>query len=112
LTMDPDFLEGIDENYVRTSYNCIINSPVTPVRENDREFATFDMFPTTLAALGVTIEGDRLGIGTNLFSDTKTLTEIYGYDKLEEELNKNSDFYIDTFYDEATKESFKKQKNK
>jgi len=70
------------------------------------------MFPTTLAALGVTIEGDRLGIGTNLFSDTKTLTEIYGYDKLEEELNKNSDFYIDTFYDEATKESFKKQKNK
>ena len=112
LTMDPDFLEGIDENYVRTTYNCIINSPVTPVRENNREFATFDMFPTTLAALGVTIEGDRLGIGTNLFSDTKTLTEIYGYDKLEEELNKNSDFYIDTFYDEETKEKFEKKKNK
>ena len=99
LTMDPEFLADIDENYVRTTYNCIINAPIEPVRENDREFATFDMFPTTLAALGVEIEGDRLGIGVNLFSDAETLTEKYGYDRLEAELQKKSEFYLDNFYD-------------
>ena len=98
LTMDPEFLEDVDSDYIRTTYNCIINSPTTPVRENDREFATFDMFPTTLAALGVEIEGDRLGIGVNLFSDVKTLTEKYGYDYVESKLQKRSDFFLDTFY--------------
>lgn len=106
LTMDPEFLADIDENYIRTTYNCIINPAVTPVRETGREFATFDMFPTTLAAIGATIEGDRLGLGVNLFSDVETLTEKYGYGKLEEELSKASDFYIETFYDEETKKKF------
>ena len=110
LTMDPEFLKGIDENYIRTTYNCIINAPIEPARENDREFATFDMFPTTLAALGATIEGDRLGLGTNLFSDKETLTEQYGYEKLDSNLQRASDFYIDTFYDEETKNKFDRQK--
>ncbi len=109
LTMDPDFLADIDENYTRTVYNCIINAPIDPVRENDREFATFDMFPTTLAALGATIGGDRLGIGTNLFSDLDTLTEMFGYERLDEELAKRSEFYIDKFYDE---EELEKNENK
>ena len=104
LTMDPEFLADIDENYVRTTYNCIINAPIEPVRENDREFATFDMFPTTLAALGVRIEGDKLGIGVNLFSDEETLTEKYGYDYLENQLQKKSDYYLDNFYDYGRQE--------
>jgi phosphoglycerol transferase len=106
LTMDPEFLEGIDENYIRTTYNCIINAPIDPVNEHNREFGTFDMFPTTLAAMGATIEGNRLGLGTNLFSTEKTLTEIYGFERLDEELSMRSDFYIDNFYDEETKKIF------
>ena len=51
------------------------------------------MFPTTLAAMGVEIPGDRLGLGTNLFSAKLTLTETFGYEKLDEEIQKNSDFY-------------------
>jgi phosphoglycerol transferase len=98
LTMDPEYLAGIDENYIRTTYNCIINSPVEPQREVGREFGTFDMFPTTVAALGATIEGDRLGIGTNLFGNVPTLTEQYGYAEVEEQLQKKSEFYIETFY--------------
>ncbi|MBE6981300.1 MAG: LTA synthase family protein [Ruminococcaceae bacterium] len=93
LTMDPDFFEEADPDYVRTIYNCIINSPIKPKQSKNREFGTFDMFPTTLAALGVKIEGDRLGLGTNLFSKTPTLTEHYGYDILDNELKKNSEFY-------------------
>ena len=98
LTMDPAFLAEIDENYVRTTYNCIINSAVEPTRESPRDFATFDLFPTTLAAMGATIEGDRLGLGVNLFSDVETLTERYGFERLDEELEARSDFYIETFY--------------
>ncbi len=98
LTMDPEFLAEIDKNYVRTTYNCIINAPVQPVHENGREFATFDMFPTTLAALGVEIEGNRLGLGTNLFSEEETLTEIYGRDVLEAKLLKKSNFYFEKFF--------------
>jgi len=99
LTMDTEFLENLDGDYIRTVYNCIINAPIEPVRENDREFGTFDMFPTTLAAIGATIEGDRLGLGTNLFSTEKTLTEIYGFDTVERELSKRSEFYLETFYE-------------
>ena len=93
LTMDANFLDDMEENYTRTVYNCILNAPITPVHEKEREFGTFDMFPTTLAAMGVKIEGNRLGLGTNLFSTQKTLTEIYGYERLDEELQKNSEFY-------------------
>lgn len=93
LTMDPKFLDDIDAEYTRTVYNCIINSPITPLKTENRQFATYDMFPTTLAALGVNIEGNRLGLGTNLFSDKKTLIEEHGYKTLSKELNKKSDFY-------------------
>ena len=97
LTMDPDFMKEVDENYQRTIYNCIINPAVEPVQEKNREFGTFDMFPTTLAALGVQIEGDRLGLGTNLFSDKPTLCELYGYETLDWELQKRSEFYNERF---------------
>ena len=97
LTMDPDFMQEVDENYQRTIYNCIINAPVEPVQEKNREFGTYDMFPTTLAALGVQIEGDRLGLGTNLFSAKQTLCEMYGFEALDWELQKRSEFYNTRF---------------
>lgn len=93
LTMDAEFLEDVDEDYVRTVYNCIINAPIEPVREKDRQFGTFDMLPTTLAAMGIKIDGDRLGLGVNLFSAEDTLTEQYGFKTLDQELQKNSEFY-------------------
>jgi phosphoglycerol transferase len=55
------------------------------------------MFPTTLAALGVQIEGDRLGLGTNLFSAKQTLCEMYGFEALDWELQKRSEFYNTRF---------------
>ncbi|MCR4751806.1 MAG: LTA synthase family protein [Eubacterium sp.] len=93
LTMDAAFMDDIDPDYTRTVYDCIIHAAEEPVMEKNRQFATFDLFPTTLAALGVKIDGDRLALGTNLFSDQQTLTEQYGYDYLSEELQKQSDFY-------------------
>ena len=86
-------MEDIDPEYTRSIYNCIIHAVSEPVKEKKRQFGTFDLFPTTLAALGVKIDGDRLALGTNLFSDRATLTEQFGYDFLVEELQKQSDFY-------------------
>ena len=91
--MDGGFMEDIDPEYTRSIYNCIIHAAVEPIRQKARQFGTFDLFPTTLAALGVKIDGDRLALGTNLFSDLATLTEQFGYEFLAEELQQQSDFY-------------------
>ena len=39
------------------------------------------MFPTILASIGVKIEGEKLGLGTNMFSGEKTLFEENGGEK-------------------------------
>ena len=77
----------------RLAYNAFINAAAEPVQEKNRLFTTLDFFPTTLAAMGVSIEGERLALGVNLFSDAPTLCEIYGYEELFAELNKRSNFY-------------------
>lgn len=51
------------------------------------------MFPTTLAALGVEIKGDRLALGVNLFSDCETLSEQYGREEFNKALSEKSTFY-------------------
>lgn len=84
---------GLYEGTQRTVYNVFINSRIWPYQEKNRLFSTMDMFPTILAAIGATIEGDRLGLGTNLFSSKKTLLEEYGYDYLYQEMRKKSNFY-------------------
>ena len=94
-TMDADFLKDVyDENiYQRQVYTTYINAG-TEVEEPDirRSYSTFDDFPTTLAALGVDIEGDRLGLGTNLFSSTDTLLETFGLKTMISSLSKKSSF--------------------
>ena len=77
----------------RTVFNTFINSSASTKSANNRTFSTMDYFPTTIAALGATIEGDRLGLGTNLFSEKKTLIEEYGLEYVDTELDKNSKYY-------------------
>lgn len=78
---------------VRKVYNVFINTEAEPVSMINRKFTTLDIFPTVLASLGAEIGGERLGLGTNLFSDVPTLAETYGYEELFAELNKKSRFY-------------------
>lgn len=95
LYMDSAYFNDLAiPNYQRKTYVNYINSAVKRKESGIREYSTLDLFPTTLASLGVTIEGDRLGLGTNLFSDKETLVEIMGYNNLNTELNKNSLFYL------------------
>lgn len=93
ITMDADYCNGIDPSYERRTYLNIINPAVKPVNARHREYTTFDMFPTTLAAMGADIKGNRLGLGTDLFSDSPTLYERFGREMLESELTKDSNFF-------------------
>lgn len=94
-TMEKRYIreKNVSDRYDRKTYVVIINSGETYTLDYDRQFTVFDMYPTTLAAIGAEIEGDRLGLGVNLFSETPTLLERYGYDKLNSELEKKSVYY-------------------
>ena len=80
-------------DYNRSVYNVYINSVSNTKNTNNRIFTTFDYYPTTLASLGFDIDGNRLGLGTNLFSKRETLAEELGLDELNDELSKNSKYY-------------------
>lgn len=92
-TMDSDYCAEIDQegNYDRRVFTAYINAAAYAQDQQERTYSTFDNFPTTLAALGVQIDGDRLGLGTNLFSGTKTLLEEFGNSKVNAELKKKSE---------------------
>ncbi len=93
LTMDSDFCEEVDADpeYERKVYTVYINAAAEPEKsELTRNYTIFDDFPTTLAGMGVMIEGNRLGLGTNLFSKEYTLAELYGVNRMESELHKKS----------------------
>lgn len=89
-TMDSDFCEDVDKDYERRVYTTYINAGAEKQTNEKRNYTTFDNFPTTLAAMGVEIEGDRLGLGTNLYSTQQTLTERFGIEKEEKKLKRKS----------------------
>ena len=99
LSMDKGYFDrNVDPGYQRMVYNCILNSAIPAGNTKNREYCAVDLFPTTLAALGCTIEGDRLGLGVNLFSMLPTLSERWGFAQFNTELSKASDYYSNHFY--------------
>lgn len=83
----------------RTIYNCFINTDKSADELNlkNRDFTSMDIFPTILSALNFKIEGNRLGLGTDMFSGEETLVEKIGVENLQGEINKYSKYYIDNF---------------
>ena len=98
LTMQSSFYDNIDKNYTRSVYNVFINSRVKSDTTKNRMFSSMDIYPTTLASLGVKIDGDRLGLGTNMYSNKKTLMEELSYKYVSNELKKRSSFYDNYIY--------------
>ena len=92
-SMSTGFYEGIDEND-RMVYYTYINPEPECIPTNNRIVCTFDFYPTTVASLGIDFPGERLGLGTNLFSDEKTLCESYGIDDFFELVKRRSDYYV------------------
>ena len=95
LTPDSMYIGNIGAaGYDRKTYTAIINPEIDGVvvskadYADARNYTTLDMYPTTLAAMGVKIEGNKLGLGVNLFSNEQTLAEKYGLEYLNTELMK------------------------
>ena len=103
LSMDKNFFKDMDTNYLRTTFNLIINPAgdlgnIPESRRYNRWWFNGDMFPTMLASIGVKIEGERLGLGTNLFSTKPTIIESMGkgkegWQKFDHMLKYKSEFY-------------------
>ena len=85
------------KDYDRVNYNAFINGSINKNIKN-RKFSQYDMYPTILASMGATIEGNKLGFGVNLFSDEKTLIELLGKEVFNNELLKSSDYYDKYIY--------------
>jgi phosphoglycerol transferase len=101
LSMKNNFFTSIDSDYERTTLNLFINVPEGVVNDTtkftNRKFSSADMFPTALAAIGCTIDGNQLGLGVNLFSTEKTIFERFGFEYVNEEFKKHSTFYENVF---------------
>ncbi|AMC94421.1 hypothetical protein AOC36_10690 [Erysipelothrix larvae] len=100
LSMEKNYFKTLDQNYLRTTFNAYINvddALIKAAKNKNREMYIMDVFPTTLAAIGVDIKGDRLGLGTNLFSNVPTLYEYYGMDHVNEHLSNKSEYFFEEF---------------
>lgn len=93
-SMAPDWFKDIEASgYTRKCYYTIVNPAIQLETQKSRKITTYDLFPTTFASLGVTFNNNRLGLGTNLYTQTPTLIEKLGYKKLDKELTRHSNYY-------------------
>ena len=94
LCMQSSFInkQKLDDRYV---YSVIINPVNKEAKYENRVYTALDTFPTVVSAIGGNIKGNKLGLGTNLFSNKSTLAEKYGINKLDDELKKSSKYYND-----------------
>lgn len=93
------YTETLQPQEERRIFNLILNADKEQPAQlyPNRQFWSADFFPTVLSAMGVEMEGERLGLGTNLFSNQKTLIEEYGYAYVSEQLAQQSKFYTEAF---------------
>ena len=92
LTMQANYFTEQEYNK-RSIYNLFINTNKENYNNKNRIFTSFDIFPTVISSLGAKIEGERLGLGTNLFSNEKTLPEKIGLNKFNQNISYKSIFY-------------------
>lgn len=85
-----DILSGHD----RKVYFTIINPAEGCIETKDRIICSYDIYPTIVSSLGINYDGNRLALGTNLFSDELTLSEKYGKDEFFAKARANSTYYI------------------
>ncbi len=97
-------MDGVDLKHVEGRFVlCSLKRDATlvPVRE---VITHFDLFPSLLAALGFTVEGDRLGFGYNVFS-TDVAPEKNYRDTLRKRVLGRSKIYESLWLPEYVKEN-------
>ncbi len=93
LSMDKEYFLDWNKDYERTIFNLYLNTDKQPMNLTNRQFTSLDLYATTLSAMSAEIEGNRLGLGVDLFSDETTLVEEIGLENFSNELLKRSSYY-------------------
>ncbi|MBR0136920.1 MAG: LTA synthase family protein, partial [Erysipelotrichaceae bacterium] len=91
-SMSTDFSQVIG-SFDRKAYYTIINPAQNCIPTENRSLCTFDFYPTTVSALGIEFEGERIGLGTDLFSNKETLCEKYGTEQFFSLVKEHSIYY-------------------
>lgn len=94
LSMDASVGKTTGSGYQRQAYSVILNGPEYTL-DKTRDYCTLDMFPTIMEAMGIEIEGHRLGLGVSLYSNQPTLIEQMGLAALNAEISADSKYYTD-----------------
>ncbi|CZE48789.1 sulfatase-like hydrolase/transferase [Campylobacter geochelonis] len=74
----------------REIFNLFLNSDFQNINTN-RKASHFDMLPTILQSVNISI--DEFGLGRNLTKNNPTLLEKYGLEELNKEIGKRNKFY-------------------
>lgn len=77
----------------RGIFNVFLNLPPHLKINPKKTFSTFDMAPSILESLGITISPRAFGLGRSLFSHQQTLLEKIGFQKFKVNLLQNSLIY-------------------
>lgn len=82
--------KAVQDGFYRRSYVCFINSARKRDSQMMRTYCHFDLFPTILSSLGVTIPGNKLALGVDLYSGEKTYLELFDKDYINMQLQGKS----------------------
>lgn len=93
LYMGNDLYDDKRPNSKRHAYNVFINTGKTGEHSKNRDFCTFDYFPTIIDCLDIKYDAEGLGLGRSLLTGKPTLLEQLGKEKLEDEIGGKSHFY-------------------
>lgn len=76
------------KNYTDKKWiDLFINSQKKPIQVKNRDFSSMDIAPSILESIGFEIHGHKMGFGTSLFSDERTLLEQNGSISLNQSLS-------------------------
>ncbi len=104
VVMVADHLLMYDAGFTRSMkdkriLNIFINPYRQPEKYKNRRFLSFDIYPTIMSALGVRIDGGKLGLGTSLYDGQPTLLEREGSaKKVDKKLDMRSKRYEKMLY--------------
>ena len=94
LYMGDDLYDDKRPNSKRHAYNVFINTGKSDEHSKNRDFCTFDYFPTIIDCLDIKYNADGLGLGRSLLTGKLTLLEQFGSkEKLEDAITAKSNFY-------------------